>query len=393
MKKKILILPCSLLLFLLPSCTIDKTKNESDETDDRIQLRKAENISHLFFLNSADSLRSITRYEDAVILVSLPNCIHCRKEREYLEKYICETSTILYEVTYQTYQEAYDDESNQLGDYKDEFPLVNKTPTYLFYKDGKFLSEHVGTYGTNSYDDFLSSFEKIVKPINLYMMNDFSTQIEDGENVVYHYLDSAENDSRIEKLDIQGIGTTRLKEFIQNNKQITILYTWRRCKDCTSYRKNVYNPTRIRYPEKKLYYYEVDGYMLLKRMTDETYQELGLGLWSEFSKDYHLYNEDFYQKDSKDQKSGYTPTVVKYMDGAYKSMDVYLNEGEIHQNSDGTLSYGHYFHKEVGELASDTKCDNDETSESYQKARRELEEKAMKLDISLSMSFLEENLC
>ncbi len=384
MKKKIfLMIVSSLLSFSLPSCQNTKTEKN------KILLKKAENVSTLFYIRSAEELRSITRYEDCVILISKPYCNYCENDRVYLQKYISTTNAILYEVTYMTYIEAYDDESNQIGDYAFQYPRVTGTPTYLFYKNGRLTDSHVGAYSQKPYDDFLSVFSSKIHPINLYMLNDYTSGSEDDGTVFYHYMDTSESKEETKNLDLLGFGTTNLECEIQKNASLSVLYTWRRCTDCKSLYEEVLYDFLLDNESFEIRYYETDGYNRLKRMTEENYRNLGLSLWSDFSENFHLYSEDFYHVDKNGQKAGYTPTLVEYQNGSYHSMEVYLNEGDPKIDENHHLYYSMTFHEEVKSLRSSTLVEeDDELNEDYQKALSEISEKAKEYDKKHILSYL-----
>lgn len=384
MKKRIFLILVSLLSFSLPSC------QKTDSEKNKILLKKADNISTLFYIRSAEELRSITRYEDCLVFISKPYCHYCEADRAYLQKYITQTNAILYEVTYLIYSEAYDDESNQIGDYAFQYPRVTGTPTYLFYKNGKLQDSHVGAYSSKeSYENFVSILNKKIHPINLYMLNDFTTGNEDDGTVSYHYMDTSENREETKNLDLLGFGTENLERQINENPSLPVLYTWRRCTDCKSLHEEVLYDFLLSNETFKLSYYETDGYNRLKRMSGETEKNLGLSIWSSFSKKFHLYNEDFYQVDINGNKAGYTPTIVEYRNGVYHSMEVYLNEGNPKIDENQHLYYSTAFHEEVKNLRSDTKVEKeDELNEDYQKALKELSKKAKEYDQKHALSYL-----
>lgn len=384
MKKRIFLILVSLLSFSLPSC------QKADSEKNKILLKKAQNISTLFYIRSAEELRSITRYEDCLVFISKPYCHYCEADRAYLQKYIAKTNAILYEVTYLIYSEAYDDESNQIGDYAFQYPRVTGTPTYLFYKSGKLTDSHVGAYSSKeSYENFVSILNEKIHPVNLYMLNDYTTGSEDDGTVSYHYMDTSENREETKNLDLLGFGTENLEKKINENSSLPVLYTWRRCTDCKSLHEEVLYDFLLSNDSFELYYYETDGYNRLKRMSGETEKKLGLSLWASFSKKFHLYNEDFYQVDANGNKAGYTPTIVEYENGAYHSMEVYLNEGNPKIDENQHLYYSTAFHEEVKNLHSDTKVENeDELDEDYQKALKEIAKKAKEYDLKHALSYL-----
>ena len=62
----------------------------------------------------------------------------------------------------------------------------------------------------------------------------------------------------------------------------------------------------------------------------------------------------------------------------------------IKRNENGTLSYKKAFYEEITKLTSDTKVEIDDLqSSTFQKAKKELDEKAIKLDDKLNLDFLD----
>ena len=143
----------------------------------------------------------------------------------------------------------------------------------------------------------------------------------------------------------------------------------------------------------RIYTYEVDGYYTLKRNSDLDLQALGLNMWSEFSKKYHLYDENFYNTDILGNKAGFVPTVVLFEDGKFKGYDVFANEGNIIFNEDNTISFSRYFHSKVKDVKSKKSIPNrEQTSSDYIDAVRDIYDQALKIDIEESKKFLKENL-
>ncbi|MCR4698826.1 MAG: hypothetical protein K5762_05630 [Bacilli bacterium] len=384
----------SLLSFSLPGCSNKSSSSQPQYVDQRVALHKARGVSSLFMITSAEQLRSITRYEDALLFVTLPTCTHCQAERGFLSRYIKEHEVVLYEVSYATYKEAYEDISNESGDYQGHFPKVTRTPTYVFYKKGKFKEKFVGRFGSISEDvDNYEVFEDVLEGYtyinNLYMLNDYTTTSE-SDSLSYHYFETNESVEETSSLDLLGFGTTSLQEQIKKNEDSTILFTWRRCSDCSSLGLEVFDSFLLEHPEKDIYFYEVDGYYSLKRQDDKTLRDLGLNMWANFSKDYHLYNESFYNVDALGNKAGYVPTFVTFNNNQYVSMNVYANESKPVRNHDGTLSFTMAFHEECKALKSKTQVEEkDTTSDTYINALKEIYNQALSIDITKTKAYLE----
>lgn len=382
MKKRLLFFLSVLLFPYLNSC-------HSNSSNNKILLKKAENVSTLFFLSSAEQLRSLTRYEDCVILVSLEGCHYCENERSKIQQYVKETSCVIYEIDQASYTEAYDDESNSIGQYAFSYPFLTGYPTYLFYKDGKLKNSKAGALG-NDYDSFRKEMDNQVDILNLYMVNDYVSYTTPLD-ISYHYWRNIE-EYDIKQIDTFGYST---EEFDKKKKagKNTFLISWKRCSDCSSLKKEVLDDYLFENPEKRIYVYEVDGYFLTKRSKDATLSDFGLTKWRDFSLENHLISEDFYFEDKNGNKAGVVPTLLTFEDEAFLNADVYLNESDIFQNDDGTLSYGKAFHKECLKLKSDRRVSSmDTSSEDYLSAVKELSKKAKDIDKKKARAYLNENL-
>lgn len=379
MRSKSLILLAPLFLSLF-SCA-----NYKKDTEDLLIINKCENVSHLFYLPTVEQLNRVTMYEDALVFVSLKGCSHCHDEREKLEKFIFDTSSIIYEVERSVYLEAYDDTTNQIGTYAEHYPKVSKYPTYLYYKNGDIINRAIGSLGSD-YSSFKENLENSIYQNNCYMLNDYTTEI--FNDTTYHFFETNESVDETLSLELQGFSTTRLDKKIEEDENKMIFFTWRRCNDCKKFKEIVNN--YLYKKEKKIYYYEVDGYYLLKRNSNETLSKLGLEMWSSFSSKYHLITDDFYNIDKYNNKAGYVPTLTYYKASSFNSMNVFLNESNIIKNDDDTLSYSKAFNKDALKLKSKTKVSDINDSETYLKAKQELEEEAIKLDSKVSEKFLNE---
>lgn len=379
MRNKSLILLTPLFLSLFSCSSFTKA------TEDLVIVNKCENVSHLFYLPTIEQLNRVTMYEDALVFVSLNGCSHCHEEREKLEKFILETSSIIYEVERSVYLEAYDDTTNQIGTYAEHYPKVSKYPTYLFYKNGDFINRNIGSLGSD-YQTFKNNLESSIYQNNCYMLNDYTT--ETFNDNIYHFFETNENVDETSSLELQGFSTTRLDSKIEEDENKMIFFTWRRCNDCKKFKEIVNN--YLYKKDKKIYYYEVDGYYLLKRNSNESLAKLGLEMWSFFSSKYHLITEEFYNTDKYNNKAGYVPTLTYYRASTFDSMNVFLNESNIIKNDDNTLSYLKAFNNEALKLKSKTKVSDLNDSETYLKAKSELEELVYELDRKVSEKFLNE---
>lgn len=373
----------TLLTFSLPSC--EELSSYEKVVNSRISLERQEGINKLFLITSKDELLILTRHQDLVLFVTKPGCPYCDAERKYLEKYIQDTSTIIYEVDYLTYLEAYDDLSNKDGEYKDNLPSLRVTPTYFFYKNGRVVNSQLGRFvdqGNDIYDIFYDMFNSYVYPINLYRLNDRVD--EDINHISYHLFKTNDDDEETKNELYFSFTTDLLDKQIAKDEKSLILYSYRLCIDCTNFKKYVFLDHLIQHEDKKVYYYETDAYYRLKTHSDSTYKQIGYERWKAFSEKYHI---SFYAD------RGVVPTLATYQNNEFLSWNVYANQGEVVYNDDKTISMNKTFYEEEKKMKSTTKVEKgDNSSEAYYKALSELREQFLKYDNQHAKKYLDEQL-
>lgn len=373
--KKIIKIFYFFLLFLLPSCKSDFQKID----ENKVFLNKCENITTTFIINSVEQLNSIAHYDECLLYISLPGCDHCQEEKEALKEYIKTNEVIIYEISRATYLEAYESLSNTIGEYKDFYPKVTSYPTYLTYKNNKFLNSKTGSVGYN-YNSFLKRIEEISYVRNFYCLNDYITIDDCHQFVTNEDLDETSS------LDTLGYTTDSLSQKIKEHSLVTFL--WRRCDDCKELKDSFLSEYLFK-DDKKIYYYECDGYFLLKRSSTPSLKELGIKMWSDFSLNFSLYSSSFYNLNENNLKSGFVPTVVEYENNNKLSSYVFLNENGYIQNEDKTISYKNAFNSECLKIKSNTKVENlNDTNNSFIKAKEELKVKAKSIDIKKGKEYL-----
>lgn len=344
----------------------------------KIAISKVEGLDSYVEIQSAEELNSIARFDDALILVTKQDCSACQKTYEELIPFIKERNYLIYTVDVLFYREAYSSEDNKYGTYANLFPKVSFTPTFLFYRDGALIDTSVGSFPEGK---LASELESHFVDLNLYRLNDL---LPTGRNT--YYQDKAED------IDSMGYQTTLLEKTLLQNENVNVLFTWRRCQDCIKYKNDVLYPfLSERKSTEPLYYYELDGYYLLKRDEDPERQEQGLLLFSAFCQKYglSLYNV----QDILGNLSGVAPSLLVYENAIPSFISVYRNDSNPIRNEDGTLSYSLSFYPEVLSFRSTTKVEEgDTTSKDYRKAIEELRAKADEYEAQACLSFLDEHL-
>lgn len=351
------------------------------ETDARVRLGKIEGLDSTIRIHSEKELTDITRYDDCMLYVSLEGCHYCAETKGRLKNYIQKNQVMVYEVDRSVYASAYDSTTNQEGRYAFLYPKISAFPAFFFYKNGKLVNSHLDSLSDEkTTEDF---FAEYTIPTENYCLNDIEySKREDS----YSFLTS-ESDEKTKDQILLGFTDKTLSKAIEN--PITVLFTWRRCSDCEAYANYVLLPFRKENQVGKIYYYETDGFMQLKRMEGEL-GDYGLTLWSDFSIRYHL--DTYPNIDRNGNASGFTPSIVSFQKDGYR-FSVFSNYQNPKRNNDGTLSFSKAYYPEILALTSKKKVkEGDTTSDNYQKAFKELTERATEIDAELNIEFLKENI-
>jgi hypothetical protein len=362
----ILLLTASLLG--LESCQRSPT-----DIGSKIFTHKVKNLDSYVVLRDSNELSALAQYDDAVILVTMVGCHYCELVESQIKPYIVKTSNLIYTVDTTIYKENYSSALNQTGTYANLYPRIEGTPTFLFYRGGKLKAMFAKQDGKDDFDTLMPNY---VKDVPYYCLNDLI-----DSNYGYYYQDMDE------ETDVSGFGTTALNAAIAAGKS-TIVFTWRRCSDCTSYHENVLDSFLIQYPTKPIYYYEVDGYYLTKRSADAAVATAGLKRWSDFSATYHL--SDYPFTDKNGNIAGVVPTTVTFTGNDY-SLSVFANDRDPTRDSaTSKLYFATSFYPSVIALRSATSVDaGDTTSSTYQKALKEIQALALSTETKLAQDFLE----
>jgi len=369
----------ALLLPLLFSCAKGPYGRLSPETGTdakgRVLLPKT-SAEGPVLIESKANLDAIVRYDSAAILVRKDGCRYCQETMTELVPYLKKRKALFYAVDAAVYQEAYRSPDNTDGQYKGLYPKILGTPTFLFYGGGKLENIHEGAFDPGKLEESLDSYLAVLPTVQI---NDV-IKVADGDD-----LDSIPYEIEVdEETDDPGRGTMALEKKIQAKEDFTVLFTWRRCSDCASYRKEVLYPFFSEgFPEKDLYVYETDGYFLYRnRLVDGTKNPDGVKAWSSFAEKFHL--ADYGGKDEEGNALGYVPTLVHFKADGSVDLDVFQNDVGLKKNEDGTYSFEKAFLPEVQALKS---RENDKTD-----ALKDLRKQALPLEKKASLSFLKEAL-
>lgn len=370
---------CLLFSMSLTSC------NRGESTETRVLLSKKENIDSTIMIHSVKELQDITRYDSCILYVSLEGCHYCYDTKKILKEYIKANETIIYEVDRSVYASAYDEKTNQEGKYAFLYPRLEGFPGFLFYQSGKLVDSYLNSISTE--DDLTYMLKDKVYQTNRYCLNDVEFSVREDS---YSFV-STETDEICKSEIALGFTTTELKDKIEKqkteDKPLNVLYTWRRCSDCKTYQNSVLMPFMKKNEDAKVYYYETDGYMQLKRREDAIGKHV-LSLWASFCNEFHL-NAFSYDNGEK-HLPGFVPSVLSYQKDNYQ-FSVFMNQQDLRRNEDGTLSYYHTWYDELKNIRSKTKVEQgDTTSSTYQKALKELNASVLKEDIRLNSLFLED---
>jgi len=373
--------------FLLASCSASKSIDPVNEYfEGKIPTTKVDNIDSFVWIENEEQLNYIARYDSAPIFIAREGCQWCEQQLTELKAYIKKTEILFYVVDVEVYRTCLNAEYNSSGDYALLYPKIQGTPTYLFYYGGKLINSHSGAFSENTLETAITN--KYLCETNIYSLNTYTLFTNDNSASPYRYCYTQDVS---EEENTQGFDTTSLDGKISGG-DCTIIFSWRRCSDCVQYKNSVLYPFLIDRPNAKIYQYEVDGYYLLKRSGDEEKAKSGLKLWSDFSVKYHLTDLSGYF-DIYGNPAGAVPTIVSFKNDLSHKTAVFRNNMKPFRNNQGQLQYSIAFYDEVKALTSDTLVSADDTTSStYQRALKELSEKALKIELKKNSDFLKDNL-
>lgn len=406
--KKVLFVCAS--FFSLSGCQKKESNAFSPiDRNGKILLKKQEGIDSFVYIQTDSQLNSIARYDDAMILVSRPGCQYCdsliyslrgNKDAKgiFSNGYIYKTSAIVYLVDFQTYYTCYQSKDNKLGSYAKLYPEIKGTPVLLFYSEGRLVNTRTGHFYDVTPDKIDrkdeegnlkktgSILSEYVIDQNYYSLNTLKRVVNSSSTYSVYY-----EEDRDETEDTLGFGTELLDEKLNSDfDEMTIIFSWRRCSDCSIFRSYVTEPF-LKNTGKKLYFYETDGYSLKKRSTDDNEKDKGEKLWQEFCGKYHL--DDIPGYSNTYGKTGAVPAIIRYRKDKTHTTRTFRNDTDLKLDSEGKLYYSTSMYDQVKELRSDTTLDSIDTAEKiYIKALKELSKKRDDLEMSIVYSFLAEGL-
>ena len=361
---------CFCLSLLASSFSLLSCQNESVYSD-KVIITKSENLDSYVKIQDIKELNSIARYDDAVVIITQEGCSSCNLLLGYLDDYIASNHYLIYTVEATTYLEGYNSDYNENGSYALLYPRISVTPTFLFFKSGKIIDTYAQSV---SQEKLATFFSEHTYDLNYYSLNTFI------KNGLYGYY----TEDISEEEDTLGYSTTSLDKKIAEGNCL-IIYSWRRCPDCLDLKEDLIYPFFNEHPDIKIYYYEVDGYYLLKQSSNESKKEEGLKKFSNFSIKYFL--SDYVLHDELNERTGCVPTLVYYSAKGHETK-VYKNDLNPYINSAGYLQYETSFYNEVKKLTSTTSLEANETGKDYDKALKELESKATTYEKSIINAFL-----
>ncbi len=362
MRKIKLLLPLSLMLFFT-SC--------KKQSDDLLYINRAESLFGTVKLESKKQVEDILFYEDMIILLTQENCTACHNIYPIIDQVIKDNQFFIYQVDVSIYRQL-----DKSISYMDK---ISYTPAMIFFKDQKPV--HIQEGLPDKYDSLLNLILSRCKLTNYFSLNTFKQHFKEysGKTHTYHTLDTDE------KVDASSFDYSYLKEKTSSN--ITVLYTWRRCKDCKELKETVLNS----YTENKIYYYEVDGMYQMKRDEDENIKEEGLKIWKDFNTEFSLS-----YLIEENNNSAIVPTFVSYPS---KENAVFKSFYSYKVNEDLSLSFKNSFYQEVKDLKTERKVNRDylenEQDRSLKEALDELNStvnhKATTIEKEKVLSFLNRN--
>ncbi|MCI2068385.1 MAG: thioredoxin family protein [Bacilli bacterium] len=318
-KKKILPLLALLLFPFFASCgnPLNSSQNVNQE---KINFHKSASVSSFIALSAEQvkekvTFSSLSRAYDFPLFVYDLSCSSCASFKEQIAALAKEEHYIFYGITYNSYQTLVKEDSSL-------YPVVSAFPTLFFFIDGQVKDTFVGT---TNYDNFKANMKHLSNDFSFYSLNDILTQNgTDANGKAFPYG------------TIKYDQTTALTDFIANNANAKVLYSWNACTDCSSLYSDFYLDYMKTNSAKSFYYFEVSYFRLLK------YDEKLKDVWTSFASLTGL----------NQFSDGKVPSLISYTNGAFNKMAIYHNEGEAKENTDGTFSYPSAYSTDVQNIKS-----------------------------------------
>lgn len=169
MKKHLLkLITLGLAVFLIVGCTSSKKEpvevvNISTTKADMTKYQLTEN-EHEYYSLSFDELEKILDTKgSAVIYLGTPGCPFCLEAVPLLNELLKEENTFAYALTLATDEEITTFQTDIFADFLSEDERVNglQIPQVFVIKDGKIISNHLGTVSThNAHERVMNDDEK-----------------------------------------------------------------------------------------------------------------------------------------------------------------------------------------------------------------------------------------
>ena len=372
MKKNKFILLFSAISLFLPSC-----KKEYDSN--KLNINRSEFVTGPILLETPKQVTDIANYEDMVILITMVGCNYCNKLYPLLNEVIKDNNMLLYQVDIQTYA--------QLDKNKFLIDKVKQTPSMVFIKDQKITDLQVITFDSKEkISVFLNSK---INLLNYYNLNTYINKIgsaiisnddSTSKTITYSYhLLPIDEESDTLAFNYEYL-EKKINDTINANSQISVYYTWRRCNYCRQLRNKYLDNYLLENPSKKIYYYETDGYMQLRRSSDETIKHDATLAWKQFNLKFKFDYYPIYSQSISDYISG-TPCLINYPSGVNA---FYSSATGEKVNEDNTLSFEMSYYKEIDALKTN--------STDYFKAKEELNstlyDKSLEIELTKVDQFL-----
>ena len=304
MKKGLLIFPLLFSLFTFSSCS-----NKSN-----IHLEQSSKVDSFIYVDSNELLDIISSKKDFALMLGLKGCESCERVKPIVKEYIKENNTPFYWIETSEYKKCI----TLLQDDTDySLKAINYSATLILFDEGKDI--HHISYSDKLYSSIIN-FTKELNKCNVgisgyNMINDFE-QIKymNEEDIMYKKKLSSTND---------------LKELINSNNKVTVLYSWFECPDCVLLFDDYLDSYMSDNP-KNLYVFEVSS---IRENEEE---------WKSFKQEFEF----------NSYREGRIPSFVTYQDGKKIDMCVFINDVIEEQNGKYIITNSFYKEKIEGMSSS-----------------------------------------
>lgn len=131
---------------------IEDEEETEEKENEKTETEIVEEYSNIKKISLKTLKKMIAKEEDFILLISQTYCSHCIEYKPIFNEALIDSNLIGYELDIATLSE------NDYYEFADLFPTVDGTPTTLFFKEGKEISEESRMVGYQEKESVLEAF-------------------------------------------------------------------------------------------------------------------------------------------------------------------------------------------------------------------------------------------